>query len=477
MMLRVRMLVMSLLVALPAAALVTYAIDRGRAADQQVALERVVLSQINAQVRERCEGDPTWFLTGPLEGRPAGGVFVETSPDQLPPRPKVSPQPFELFAYDEAFIGSSSGSARFPADFKRALRSDSAPVFAPYPTGAGTGVQMAVTTGWRGGPCMYFLGRMDAPPNQARQRVLTFAGLYLLFGLAAAATMAPTVFRIRRQAAEAREAIDNGYTAMAPDQLKDELSSLTFVYNDISNELQVRKARIDDQDAALRRLAQSTDDEIARPLAELESGLAALSTRAPAPADVVAQLRRAHDLSASVENLSAATKLRLAGAALVPAPLDLNALVTRVVDRHLPIAQAAGVTMRAVLPSPAAIVDADEPLLARAVANVIDNAIRYNHSGGEVVVRLERAAAEPRFRLFVTDNGRGVSEDEFRGLTAVRRFRGDESRNRRPGAPGLGLAVTREVTDRLGLTLDLKRPSAGGFEVEFAGPLSTRGVQ
>jgi signal transduction histidine kinase len=471
------MLVMSLLVALPAAALVTYVIDRGRAVDQQIALERVVLSQINAQVRERCESDPTWFLTGPLEGRPAGGVFVETSPDQLPPRPKVAAQPFELFAYDEAFVGSSSASARFPQDFKRALRSDAVPVFAPYPTSAGTGVQMAVTTGWRGGPCMYFLGRMDAPPHQTRQRVLTFIGLYLLFALAAAAAMTPTVLRIRRQAAEAREAVDSGYKAMAPDQLKDELSSLTFVYNDISNELQVRKARIDDQDAALRRIAQSTDDEIAAPLAELESGLAALATGAPAPAQIVAQLRRAHDLSAAVENLSAATKLRLAGAALASAPVDLNALVTRVVNRQAPVAQAAGVTVRAVLPAPAIVVDSDEPLLTRAVANVVDNAIRYNRAGGDVVVRLERAATEPRFRLFVTDNGRGVSDEEFRGLTAVRRFRGDESRNRRPGAPGLGLAVAREVTDRLGFTLDLKRPAAGGFEVEFAGPVSTRGVQ
>ncbi len=359
MMLRVRMLVMSLLVALPAAVLVTYVIDRGRAADQQLALERVVLSQINAQVRERCEGDPTWFLTGPLEGRPAGGVFVETSPDQLPPRPKVTAQPFELFAYDEAFVGSSSASARFPPEFKRALRSDAVPVFAPYSTAAGTGVQMAVTTGWRGGPCMYFLGRMDAPPNQARQRALTFIGLYLLFALAAAAAMAPTVFRIRRQAAEAREAVAGGYKAMGPDQLKDELSSLTFVYNDISNELQVRKARIDDQDAALRRVAQSTDDEIARPLAELESRLAALATGTPTPPQLAAELRRAHDLTDVVENLSAATKLRLAGATPVTAPVDLNALVTRVVDRHQPIARAAGVTIRAILPTPAVVVDAD----------------------------------------------------------------------------------------------------------------------
>jgi len=192
-MLRVRMLVTSLLVALPAALLVTYAIGRSRAADQQLALERVVRSQINAQVRERCESDPTWFLTGPLEGRPAGGVFVETSPDQLPPRPKVVAQPFELFAYDESFVGSSSGSARFPPDFKRALRSDSVPVFAPYETSQGTGVQMAMTTGWRGGPCMYFLGRMEPPPNQSRQRVLTFLGLYLLSALVAALAMAQTV--------------------------------------------------------------------------------------------------------------------------------------------------------------------------------------------------------------------------------------------------------------------------------------------
>jgi signal transduction histidine kinase len=73
--------------------------------------------------------------------------------------------------------------------------------------------------------------------------------------------------------------------------------------------------------------------------------------------------------------------------------------------------------------------------------------------------------------LFVIDNGPGVSEEHFRGLTAIRRFRGDESRNRRPGAPGLGLAVAREVCDRYGLQLDLKRPAAGGFEVEISGGL------
>lgn len=114
MMLRRRLLVSSLVASLPAAALLGYMADRSRTADMELALERVVRSQINDQVRERCESDPTWFLTGPLEGRPKGGVFTDPNPEALPPRPKNTPQPFELFAYDEQFVGSSSGSRASP---------------------------------------------------------------------------------------------------------------------------------------------------------------------------------------------------------------------------------------------------------------------------------------------------------------------------------------------------------------------------
>ena len=65
-----------------------------------------------------------------------------------------------------------------------------------------------------------------------------------------------------------------------------------------------------------------------------------------------------------------------------------------------------------------------------------------------------------------------MSAEDFKVLTAIRRFRGDEHRTRRPGAPGLGLAVTKEVADRFGLRLDLRRPAAGGFEAEISGPTS-----
>ena len=120
------------------------------------------------------------------------------------------------------------------------------------------------------------------------------------------------------------------------------------------------------------------------------------------------------------------------------------------------------------LPDVPVTVRADAALLERAVANIVDNAVRYNRPNGSVAVALTRDG-DRAFRLLVTDTGGGIGAEDFKTLTAIRRFRGDEHRNRRPGAPGLGLAVAREVADRFGLQLDLRRPAAGGFEAEISG--------
>ena len=319
MMLRTRAVVTSLLVAIPATAIVSWAIERTRTRDMELALERVVLSQVNDQVRERCESDPNWFFTGPQEGRPRDGVFVPLSPDQLEPRPRPEPQPFELFAYDEAFGGSSSAAPRFPADFRPLMRTSSQPAVAPYETELGTGVQMAVSTGWTGSVCRYFLGRMAPPPNQMRQRLLWALGLFAVSFLASWATSVPITQRIRRLAKDGRESVDGGYTAIAPDRLKDELSSLTFVLNDSSQALHERRARIDDLDESLRRFVQTTEDEVARPLALLEGHLATAAASAqPSREDLREGLRQAHLLSGEVENLMAATRLKMLSQAPPP---------------------------------------------------------------------------------------------------------------------------------------------------------------
>ena len=150
-MLRTRTVLTSLAVAVPAAFVVTAAVESWRARDVRATLQRVVTPLINEQMHERCESDPMWFLTGPLQGRPKPTDPVNPDPDALKPRARLVEQPFELFAFDEELIGSSTATPRFPAELRFPLRqSDGPPVFAPFPTPAGTGVQMAVMTGWRG---------------------------------------------------------------------------------------------------------------------------------------------------------------------------------------------------------------------------------------------------------------------------------------------------------------------------------------
>jgi signal transduction histidine kinase len=106
--------------------------------------------------------------------------------------------------------------------------------------------------------------------------------------------------------------------------------------------------------------------------------------------------------------------------------------------------------------------------MEQAVANLLDNAIVYNRPGGSVRIELSPYDHGRRFRLLVADSGPGVTDEELAGLTANKRFRGDESRTRRPGGRGLGLALAREVADRFGLQLDLRQPAGGGLEAEIA---------
>lgn len=469
--LRPRVAITSLLIAIPAASLLLYAITSIRAADASLSLERFVNSQINDQVRERCESDPMWFLTGPLPGRPPHGKVQNADPDALGPRPKPEEQPFELFAFDEDFLGSSTASPRFPNDLRIGLRRSSKAIIEPFETKDGTGLQMATWTGWITGPCAVFLGRMRPVPHALRSQMELFGGLLFVCYAVALLSLAPTVFRIRRLAGDAREAAREQHASIAPDRKRDEISSIAFVYNETAKTLHERTTGTKDRDEALKRFIEDAADA-ARPLDALTARLGALEARDAVPVGLRGELRQAvreaHDLEARLSNLSTAAELHARRGPFVRQTLDLDPLLARVVSRHEAIARAMDVTVHVARPSSPVIVAADQAKLDRALGNLIDNAIRYNRAGGRVDVELS-ASAGGAFVMKIRDSGRGVTDEELKSLAAIRRFRGDEGRERRPGVPGLGLAVAREVIERLGWKLDLGRPATGGFEAEVSG--------
>lgn len=473
MQLRLRAIITSLIIAIPAAALLALGVDRLRTHDLTLALERVVNSQINAQVRERCESDPNWFLTGPLIGRPPHGQPPNPNPEVPPPRPRVEEQPFELFAFDENFVGSSTATPRMPNDLRKALRQSRTPVVEPFETKEGTGLQMAVWTGWIGSPCTIFLGRLRPVPHQHAWRVTVFVGLSVVCFAVALLALTPTVRRVRRLAHDARASSRAEYASIAPDRKRDEISSVTFVYNEAASVIHLRETEIKDRDEALRRHLADLQTGVLEPIAGLEERVGTLA-RAGGVADDIRDAERqaareAHDVAVRLGNLIAALRLRSSFELSGRVSLDLGDLVERVAGRFELFARASDVSLALAVPPEAVPVDAEPALLEQAVGNVVDNAIRYNRPGGHVTIELLPPDAERRYLLRVADDGPGVTEEVFTGLTAIRRFRGDEGRNRTPDAPGLGLAVAREVAERLGMEMTLERPAGGGLAVEFTG--------
>jgi signal transduction histidine kinase len=83
----------------------------------------------------------------------------------------------------------------------------------------------------------------------------------------------------------------------------------------------------------------------------------------------------------------------------------------------------------------------DRELLAQALTNLLDNAVKYTPTGGTITIRLEQSGDTAR--LSVADTGPGVPEAD-RGRVLQRFTRLDQARSQ-PGA-GLGLALVNAVT-------------------------------
>lgn len=105
-------------------------------------------------------------------------------------------------------------------------------------------------------------------------------------------------------------------------------------------------------------------------------------------------------------------------------------------------------------------------LIYRLVYNLVENAIKYNHPGGQVTVNASRK--EKHVCLSVADTGNGIPE-ELRERVFEPFFRVDKSRSRALGGVGLGLALVHEIVRVHDGNITVRSNPSGGtvFEVMF----------
>ncbi len=146
---------------------------------------------------------------------------------------------------------------------------------------------------------------------------------------------------------------------------------------------------------------------------------------------------------------------------------EIAPLIERVTSELLPVARAKGVRL-AVAPVAADLsIEADEDEIARAVTNLVANAIEATPNDGSVQV--ETVVHNGRFTVSVVDDGYGVAADRRAAL--FQRFGGVRS----GGGTGLGLYIVRRIAEKYGgrAGYEAREPRGSRFFIEL--PLAGKG--
>ncbi|MGI5962835.1 MAG: sensor histidine kinase [Lawsonibacter sp.] len=243
---------------------------------------------------------------------------------------------------------------------------------------------------------------------------------------------------------------------------RDEMAQLAEEFNQLTDRLQTTEE-------VRRRFVSDASHELKTPLASIrllaDSILQNQQMDEETVRDFVSDIgSEAGRLTRITEHLLALTRLDSLPAGKT-APVDVGKVVERAVSMLQPLADAAGVTIR-MEGKPGCVICCTEDDVYQVAFNLIENAIKYNFSGGTVFVQVGRDGDQ--ILLEVGDTGIGIPEEDLPKVFN-RFYRVDKARSRAAGGTGLGLSIVRDTVRRHGgwVTARRRNPEGSLFTVGF----------
>lgn len=216
--------------------------------------------------------------------------------------------------------------------------------------------------------------------------------------------------------------------------------------------------------SGLRHVGDSIAHDLRGPLTRLRTRLERVSEQdAPSREQVTECLDQADRLLTTFNALLRIARIETGAYRRAFEKIDLGAIATDVADLYQATADDKLVELRRRIIDDA-FVFGDRELLAQALTNLLDNALKYTPAGGHIDLEVRRKPE--RLDLIVADSGPGVPS-EARERVLQRFARLDESRSS-PGS-GLGLALVRAVADQHDAHLALT-DNAPGLRVTLSLP-------
>jgi signal transduction histidine kinase len=262
--------------------------------------------------------------------------------------------------------------------------------------------------------------------------------LAVLLGLACGVILAQYVGqRVRDIATVAQRISGRDLTERVP------LSGLGDAFDGLAQQFNAMLDRISSLMAELRLLTDSLAHDLRSPVSRLRAAAHAAAETDDAKEQEELLGKVIQQADALIRILSAAIEISRSEAQTGRNQFswfDAGELTAELTEMYEPVAEEAGAPLRYAMPERAVPLFGHRQLLAQAVSNLVENAIRYGASGGAIEVAVDRA--DGKVRIEVADHGPGIPA-ELRSEARKRFGRLDASRS--DEGAGLGLALAEAI--------------------------------
>lgn len=176
--------------------------------------------------------------------------------------------------------------------------------------------------------------------------------------------------------------------------------------------------------------------------------------------------KHAQRMHALVRDITDLSEIESGVVTLKPEDIDLRSVVEDVMALLLPAAEERGVSLSHEV-SEEILVRADVSRLEQILTNLVDNAVKFNRPGGQVIISAHREGAW--VILSVKDTGVGIAPADQPRIFE-RFYRADKSRSRQTGGSGLGLAIVKHLVQAHGGQVKVSSKPGVGSEFTITLP-------
>ena len=300
--------------------------------------------------------------------------------------------------------------------------------------------------------------------TQSQIRVISVVVILIVvaLGLVFSSTI---IRRIQELAVSMRIVAAGDYSHRLHTAGRDELS-------DLGREFNLLTERLDDTERQRRRFVSDASHELKTPLASIRLLSDSIVQNENMDADTVREF--VTDIGNEAERLQRTTEKLLDLSRLdddiqvMPEPVDMKQVAVDAMVLLRPLADERQVRIRCDLQD-GCVVMATVDDMFHILFNLIENAIKYNVTGGSVFLSLQ--GDEDEIRFTVEDTGIGIPEEDRYNIF-TRFYRVDKARSREAGGSGLGLSIVHDAVKIHGgsILVGENKPQGSRFTVCFPRP-------